>query len=279
MSLRLLGFATLAFTLAAAAPPPNAAPARIAYTYADLADLSLSGQVAAHVRIRSAIQLRGAQAAQVPPGITRYFIEADVVSLIRSPSPLPARVRYLADFPNAAEGGKPRRKGEYLVIADPVAGRAGELRLVDEDAHIPWTAATTEQVRTILREASAPGAAPRIVGLGKAFHVPGTLPGESETQFFLNAEDGRPISLTVLRRPGQAPQWSVALGEIVDEAAAAPTPGSLLWYRLACHLPRSLPEQSVADAAPAEAAAIRTDYALVLEQLGACPRSRAGGPA
>ena len=63
-------------------------------------------------------------------------------------------------------------------------------------------------------------AAPRLVGIGKAFHSPGSLPGESETQLFLLATDNRPVSISVLRRPGQAPRWAVALGEIVDEAAA-----------------------------------------------------------
>ena len=127
----------------------------------------------------------------------------------------------------------------------------------------------------MLREAAAPDAPPRIVGLGKAFHVPGSLPGESETQLFLLAADGRPISLNVLRRPGQEPVWAVALTEIVDEAAAPPQANSLLWYRLACSLPRELPPQSLSETDPQHAEAVRDDYRFVMEQLGACPRARA----
>lgn len=277
--MRLRGFAIIAIGLITAAPgeaqkrPP---PPRFGYSYADLADLALPASVAAQVRIRDAIPLKGAQAANVPAGRVRFYVVADVVSLIRSTSVLPAQVSYLTDLPNAADTSvKIKRKAEYLVLADPVQGRAGELRLVGPDAQIPWSPEVGERTRALLKEAAAPDAAPRIVGVGKAFHVPGSLPGESETQLFLLTADGRPISLSVLRRPGQQPRWAVALGEIVDEAAAAPQPNSLLWYRLACTLPARLPAQSVADADAAGAVAIRADYALVLEGLGACPRTRA----
>jgi hypothetical protein len=67
----------------------------------------------------------------------------------------------------------------------------------------------------------------------------------------------------------------VALSEIVDEAAAPPAPNTLLWYRLACGLPRSLPRQSLAEADAEGAAAIQADYRLVLERLGPCVRTRA----
>ena len=101
-----------------------------------------------------------------------------------------------------------------------MAGRAAELRLAARDAQLPFSPEAAARLRAILREASAPGAPPRITGIGRAFHVPGSLPGESETQIFLQTADNRPISLNVLRRPGEQPRWSVALGEMVDEAAA-----------------------------------------------------------
>ena len=129
-------------------------------------------------------------------------------------------------------------------------------------------------LRSIVREASGPDPAPRIVGIGRAFHVPGSLAGESETQFFLLTADNRPISLTVLRRPGEQPRWSVALSEIVDDSAAAPAPGTLLWYRLACTLPARLPPDALSEASPEENQAIQTDYRLVMEGLGACVRTR-----
>lgn len=263
--------------VALAAPLESQPPAPVAatITYADLADLAVTAPIAAHVQLRSAVPLKGAQAVGVMPGATRFFVEADVLSLIRGAEGLPARINYLVDLSNQPGGRPPRlaRKTQYLVLAAPVAGRPGSVRLVSKHAQLPFTAARAEQVRAILREASAPGAPPRITGIGRAFHVPGALPGESETQIFLQTEDARPVSLSVLRRPGEQPRWAVALAEIVDDSAAPPRPDSLLWYRLACTLPPRLPAQSLAEAEAAQAAAIQADYALILARLGACART------
>jgi hypothetical protein len=252
--------------------PPPAPP-----TYADLADLALPAQVVAQVRIASSARLKPAEAPGLAARRTRFYVQADVISLIRGPGEMPARVSYLADLPNQPDGKPPklRNKEERLIFAATVPGRPGELRLLAPDAQTSTTPADLERLRAILREAAGARAAPRISGIGKAFHVPGSLPGESETQIFLQTADNRPVSLNILRRPGQAPRWSVALTEIVDESAAAPVRNSLLWYRLACGLPRALPPQSLSDASPVEAAAIRADYRFVLDQLGVCERTRA----
>ena len=251
-------------------------PAARAVTYADLADLALAAPVAAHVRVRRADALSAREATGVPAGHRRFLIEADLVALIRGADGLPARLRYLVDLPNDARGraARVRRGTEYLLLAAPVAGRAGELRLVARDAQLPFSAEAATLLRAILREASAAGAPPRITGVGRAFHVPGSLPGESETQIFLQTADNRPISINVLRRPGEQPRWAAALGEMVDEAAATPQPESLLWYRLACTLPAALPGTSLSEASAAEAAAIRADYRLVIDRLGPCVRNR-----
>lgn len=245
-------------------------------TYADVADLSLSAPVAAHVRLTRASTLKPGEAGPAAPGHSRYYVQADVVSLIRGAQGLPTQVSYLADVPLGANGRPARlaKKSEYLILAHPVPGRPGELRLAAPDAQLPFTPARADQIRAILREALAPEAPPAITGIGKAFHVRGSLPGESETQIFLQTAEGRPVSLNVLRRPGEIPRWAVALSEIVDDAAAPPQPNSLLWYRLACTLPRTLPTQSFAEAGPSEVSAIQGDYRLVLERLGPCARSR-----
>jgi hypothetical protein len=198
----------------------------------------------------------------------------EVVALIRGAEGLPAQVSYLADVPMA--NGKPAKlakKSEYIVLARPVPGKPSELQLVRPDAQLPFTPERAAMIRSILREASAADAPPRITGVGRAFHVPGTIQGESETQIFLQTADNRPVSLSILRRPGQPAQWAVALGEVTDEAAAPPVPNSLLWYRLACALPQAIPAQSYADA-PETAQAIQIDYDLVMRALGPCARSR-----
>ena len=73
--------------------------------------------------------------------------------------------------------------------------------------------------------------------------VAGNLAGESETQLFLNTANGTPVSLTVVRRPGMAPTWGVSWTEIVDQAARPPEEGTA-GYRLACFLPRELPDKA-----------------------------------
>jgi len=251
-------------------------PAPVAMTYADLADLALSAPVVAHVRVERSDALSERETTGVPAGHRRFLIEASVVALIRGDGGLPARIRYLVDLPNDERGRRQRiRRGtEYLLLASGAPGEPDELRLIAPDAQLPFDAATAAQLRAILGESLAAGAAPRVIGIGRAFHVPGSLPGESETQFFLLAADNRPISLSVLRRPGEAPRWSVALGELVDAAAASPEPGTLLWYRLACTLPRTLPAESLSEAGTDEARAIRADYQLVIEGLGRCERNR-----
>lgn len=269
----------LSVTLAAAFPAseqPNNQQGLQNLTYADLADLGAGAPVVAHLRIRGADRLGEREAANVRAGFTRFEIDAEVVALIRGTAGLPARVRYLVDLPNDSRGRPPRitRRGEYLVFATRVPNRPDELRLVTADAQVAYSAAAAEQLRGIIREASAAEPPPRITGIGRAFSVPGNLPGESETQFFLLTADQRPISLTVLRRPGEQVRWSVALGEIVDEGAGPPQPNTLLWYRLACTLPARLPADALAEATPEERPAIETDYRVVRDGLGACARSR-----
>lgn len=249
------------------------APAGV--TYADLADLALAAPLVAHVRVERARALSEREMPNVPAGHRRFLIEAEVTTLIRGPAAVAQQVRYLADVPN--EGGRAariRRRTEFLVLGAPVPNRAGEIRLVAPDAQLPYDAATADRLRALLRESMAPDAAPRITGIGRAFSVPGSLPGESETQIFLQTADGRPISLNVLRRPGESPRWSVALSEIVDDAAAPPEPETLLWYRLACTLPPALPRQSLQEASADEARTITADYRLIKERLGPCVRNR-----
>lgn len=267
--------------LAAAAPAPHESPpVAPAPGYADTADLALAAPVAADLRIAEAILLKKEQAADVRPGFFRFYVEGDVVALIRAPQPLPARISTVVDLP-AGPGGKPPRltKGsEFLILAVPVPGQAGALRLIAPDALLPYSPAEADRLRAILREAAAPSPPPRITGIGRAFYVRGSLPGESESQIFLQTADGRPVSLSVLRRPNETPHWSVALSEIVDEAAAPPARNTLLWYRLACFLPPSLPAQSIAEGTSDEdAAALRADYRLVLDSLGPCGRARPRG--
>lgn len=274
---------TLAVILAAAAFAAASAPAEsqvppmtAEWSYADFADLALRSPVIAHVRVDRAVRLKKEKAVGVPPGKSRFYVEAELLSLLKGPRGLPVEVRYLVDLPNDARGRplKIDKKTELLLFGSPVTGRPGELQLAAPDAHLPWTAARGDRVRALLVEATNSGAPPAISGIGRAFHVTGSLPGESETQIFLMAANGDPISLNILRRPGERPRWAVALSEIVDAAAEPPRRDTLLWYRLACTLPQQLPQQSLADLETGPAVMVRADYRVVLDGLGPCARTR-----
>lgn len=273
MTIRRLAAAALISAImvpcAGIAQPP--APVS-AMSYSDLADLAVAAPIVVQADVREAIRMKD---APVPAGEARFYVEADVRALIRSPGGSPPRINYIADVPLDSRGKPPKlKKMRVLLLARPVPGKPASIQLVAPDAQIAWSQPVEARLRAILTELTRPGAPPRITGVRSAFHVPGAIQGEGETQIFLQTDTGNPVSISVLRRPGQIAQWAVALGEIVDEAAGPPRPESLLWYRLACGLPRELPERAIDPGDPANADKARADYRVVVDGLGACGRTR-----
>lgn len=243
------------------------------YRYADLADLALAAPITAHVKIKSAKRLSKDMAAGVRAGFVRHLVTADVIALIKAREGVPQRVQYLVDLPVDSRGKVAKlTKSESLIFAQP-AGPA-KLRLASPDAQIPWSQAAAASVRAILSEAAKADAAPVISGISSAFHSEGSIPGEGETQIFLNASEEKPVSLTVQRRAGEEPRWFVSQGEVVDEGTSQPRPDTLLWYRIACSLPSSVPASATDGQAPDAVAMIEADYKLILNGLGACVRGR-----
>lgn len=243
-------------------------------SYADLADLASTAPIVANAQIIDVIPLPASQAGAPIAGVRRVFVEAKATGLIRGDNGIAPTVSFLYDAPLDRKGKLPKlKKRQVLMFARP-GSRPGQLQLTSPGALLDWTAEREQTVKSVVSELLGGGAAPRIIGVGDAFHVAGTVAGEGETQIFLKTETGEPVSLSVIRRPGQIPQWAVALGEIVDEAAAAPKPDTFLWYRLACGLPRDLPPASVRTLSVMDAEAARADYALVVQAIGACGRTR-----
>ncbi len=241
------------------------------YSYADVADMVTRAPIVAELTINKASRLRGKLAAGVPAGIDRYLVTAQVTALLRGEDGLPGRIEYLLDLP--ANRPQQLKKRRVLVGAATVPGKPAAVRLATPTAQLDWTPELAVRTRTILTELVAPGAAPAVTGVGNAFHVRGTLPGESETQIFLLTPGDLPVSLSIIRRQGQSPRWAVALGEIVDDAAAAPARETLLWYRLACALPPALPPASLASLPVEDIDAVSADYGLVMADLGPCGRT------
>jgi len=259
----------------AAAQPIAAAASSPELGYADLTDLAVAAPIVVRATIAKAVKVSNDEAPGVPAGHQRFFVTAEVGALLRGTQGLPAEILYLVDAPLDQRGRAPKlKKKQVLLLARPVQGRTGEIQLVAPDAQLDWTPTLEQRLRGILTDLVNPDLAPTITGIGSAFHVPGAIPGESETQIFLKTADSRPVSLAVLRRPGEQVRWAVALAEMVDEAAEPPARDTLLWYRLACALPRRLPESSVASLDAAGAIAAQQDYTVVIEGLGRCVRNR-----
>ena len=270
----ILASAAILSTMPVGAPLTAQAETLSLYTYADLADLASAGSIVAAVEVRSAMRLRAGDAPGVAPGSTRFLMTADVVGLLKGAQGLPGQISWLADLPDVANRPvRIRRKTRFLLLANPVEGQPGQVRLVAPQGQMTWDAALEQRLRAILTESAAADAPPRVTGIGNAFHVPGAIPGESETQIFLTTDDGRPVSLSILRRPGEDPRWAVALAEMVDDSAAPPQRDTLLWYRLACFLPRALPDSVIGDMSADDQAATRADYQFVLDGLGGCART------
>lgn len=244
-------------------------------SYADLADLALASPIVVQARITRSWTLKPNEAPDVTPGRIRLLIEAEIERLIVGASGLPPTIRYLVDVPQDAKGRAPKvKKLNVIAFLSGDSARPGQLRLIARDAQLNWTPALDETVRGILREATAPGGRLRITGVTSAFHVPGAVPGESESQIFLSTSEQRPVSLSILRRPGAQPSWSVAMGDFVDVAARPPEPDTLAWYRLACSLPAALPFTAVNQLNGQDRLAIARDYQVVLQSLGPCGRTR-----
>lgn len=261
---------------AAGAQQRHLAPTPIATapsSYADVADLAVDAATVIDARIRRARAVPPEQAVGIPPHLVRLYVEADVNTVIYGSNPVARRVGFLLDQPRLANGRAPRiDRMRVLLFARPVA-ISNRLQLINPQAMLGWDEARDATVRSIIAERARGPVPPAIVAVTQAFHVRGTVAGESETQIFLRTAGGDPVSLTVLRRPGEAPRWAVAFGEIVDESAVVPQRRTLGWYRLACGLPPALPAVALAAMDSAEARAAAEDYRFVLRGLGGCDRS------
>jgi hypothetical protein len=254
----------------------NSAPAPTvpadAWRYADMADLFAGAPLVIHAKITAATAIKR---PPQPDGSVRFYVEGDVIALIRGAQAVPPKLVWLVDMRPDSRGKIPKlKKAQVLLAALPVAGRPGEVRLAARDAQVFWSPGVESRARAVVTAAIAPDAPPPVTGISSAFHTAGTITGEGETQIFLSTTGGAPVSISILTRPGQAKRWAVALGEIVDESAGPPAVDTLTWYRLACFLPAALPTSAVAELPPSDADAARVDYGFVLQALGTCPRVR-----
>ncbi len=247
-----------------------------AITFADAADLVLMSPVIVDITVVRATTIDRDQAPGLRPDSARLLVNASVNTLLRGAQGIPGEAQFLVDLPANAKGRAPKIKGQrFFVFARPVAQQPGVLQLVQADSLIGFSAVNDSLIRAATKEAVAINTPPTITGVGQAFHFPGTIAGEGETQIFLETMGGAPVSINVASRSGQPPLWNVSLGEVVSTQARVPNRDSLLWFRLACGaLPSRLPVESLASRTQAANVKADADYQYVLQALGACPRTR-----
>ncbi|WAT17298.1 hypothetical protein OZN62_10210 [Aurantiacibacter sp. MUD11] len=254
------------------APAPEL-PAAQAPTYADLVDMALRADLVAIVEVDDQIPFPPERAPNLPPSQVRLYIESLTQALLAAPSALGQGLTFVVDQPRDMDGDAPDlEERRFLVFGDLSATQPGAIQLLSSRAMLPHGPRIEARVRRVLTQLAEAGDPAPITGVRDVISVPGNLAGESETQMFIESADGAPVSLTVVRRPGMAPEWGISLGEIVDASARPPEPETLNWYRFACFLPRELPEGAFLQRDRASQAQARTDYALVLRDLGECER-------
>lgn len=271
----LLGFSGIsAAQTSESLPPALAVPAENA-SYADIADLVVISPLIVDATIKNLRKIAPEQAVGVPATLQRVLVEADISALIRGQEGVTPRVRFLLDVPKDAKGKLPKLKKQRLfLLGSTVTGRPGEIRLSRPNALVQWSPANDQLLRAITKEAVQIDAPDRITGITSAFYSAGTVLGEGETQIFLKTAKDQPLSLSVLSRPGEAKRWAVSTAEVIDESATAPQKFTLLWYRLACGLPRALSPDLVEAADSENAARAQADYKYILDSLGPCGRKR-----
>ncbi|WP_147395464.1 hypothetical protein [Altericroceibacterium spongiae] len=265
--------------LQAQSPLPSATQTDSQATYADLVDLADRAKLVIKARITDQATVEPERAPGLKSGYVRLYVEAETEALLAGPSAQGASFVYLVDLPVDKNGKAPKLKKQSVIIfANSVPGRPGQLRLVAPDAQLPATPVLEDRLRPILTAVSSPDAPPEVTGVREVISIDGNLAGESETQFFLDTKNDEPVSLTLVRRPGQQPRWGVSWSEIVDQAADAPQPDTLEWYRLACFLPRSISNSAFLQTSGAARYRAEADYKLILQGLGDCERQHDWAP-
>jgi hypothetical protein len=247
----------------------------LAYSYADVADMVLAAQFIVHVRVKSAKKISGKASVSAIPGRKRMLVAGDVVTLIRGEGGIPPRITWLVDLAPDASGRFPKLpKADLILLGRSVPGQPTEVQLIAPDAQLFLNSQAGQRVRTIITDAVGPTAPPVVTGITDAFYTPGPVEGEGQSQIFLSTASERPISIGVERRPGMVPVWSLYLTETTSDGVAPPRRDSLLWYRLACVLPATLPAEAVVGQDSDSARHAAEDYRFVRDQIGVCTRNR-----
>lgn len=249
----------------------SSAPAQ-PLSWTDWADLALASPVVLVGVVEKVDRLSRRDAPDVPPAEVRALVQLKTQTVLKAPAVMPEGAAWLWQGRADARGKAPfTRQDQVLGFAQPLSGGARPevqaLQLVSAAAQQPWSAEAEGKVRAILQEAQRPGAAGLMVtGINDAFRSEGDIPGVSESQFFLQTQGGRPVTLVVRHEPGKPADVLAGAGDLVDRAQPV-RPETLLWRGLACGLPDTLPP------ALADREGLAADYAVAKASIGPCGRT------
>ena len=271
----LAGASALPVAAVAQASDPAVAGMPSGPTYAELVELASAADVVMRVSVEDQATVKPERAPGLQAGMARLYLETATEAVLGAPRQVRESNAFLVDMPLTSRGKAPKLKDmRYLIFANFVDSRPGELQLARPGAMMMADAALEQRTAAVLRQlAEAQGIGPLPTGIRDVISVPGNLAGESETQMFVETGSGTPVSLSVIRRPGMAPEWGVSWSEIVDQSASSPQADTLDWYRLACFLPRELDRSAFLQDDPASRSRAMEDYDFVLDSLGTCARS------
>src|SRR3546814_12987231 len=105
--------------------------------YADLADLSVETPLVMEAEIKSAIRVKPERAPGLLQGYQRFYVEAQVINLIRGQNGIGRDINYLVDIPLDSRGRTPKLKKQHVLLFARRAGNApGAIQLVALDAKI-----------------------------------------------------------------------------------------------------------------------------------------------
>jgi hypothetical protein len=197
------------------------------------------------------------------------LVTVDVQAVLKAPDPVPARLTYLWQGPADARGRAPDlRKQSLLLFLQAVSGFDGQYRLVGSTPQLPATPAAEATLRAIASETQDRRAATMSL---TAVRGAIDLGDDSGPTVGFVIDQQRAPAITVLSSDsGVRISWSDT-----DMETPPVQRNSLVWYHLACTLPRDLPADVIADYASGEdsgarRAAVRAAWARLLSQLGPC---------
>lgn len=240
-------------------------------SYDALTNIALESPLVADIIVKKVNSLPASQSVGVPANKKRILIIAELQSLIRARKGLNSEIKFLFDAPLDSRGKIPKlKKLRFLAFGSNVKNNADFIKLTHIASMIPYTQNANNALRTIIKDIIAEDAPQKITSISSAFHSPGTIIGEGETQIFLNTETGQPIAISVISKQNQRPKWSASTSEVIDINATEPARNSLLGHRLACGLPNMIDNDKIEAASSKDRRKAATDYDYVRSSIGRC---------